>query len=191
MINRNDCLCSNCIMIKKCSVVLLFMFNILASYGQSKPLTGSLLSDRVQQQANLMGEAFIKGDYQTYTKYAYPGLVKAMGGQSHMVVTLIQTVSDMQAKGMTFISIDVDSPTKIIKSHNELQCTLQQHTAIKLTNGKAVATSTLIALSEDGGKNWFFVDTSNKDATAMRKSLPNLSPLIVIPPQTKPVFYSF
>ncbi|MFI5140289.1 MAG: hypothetical protein ACHQIM_20890 [Sphingobacteriales bacterium] len=56
-------------MIKKCGVVLLFMFNILTSYSQNKPLTGSLLSDRVKEQANTMGQAFIKGDYQTFAKY--------------------------------------------------------------------------------------------------------------------------
>jgi hypothetical protein len=162
------------------------------AYGQNKPIPGSsYLNDRIQQQANLMGQAFIKGDFQTFAKYTYPALVRAMGGESRMAATLTQTVSDMQTKGMTFNSISVDNPTEIVKSQGELQCTLQQHTIIKLANGKAVATSTLIAISRDDGKNWLFVDTNNKDAVTMRKVMPNLSTAIVIPPQQKPVFYSF
>ena len=108
-----------------------------------------------------------------------------------MATVLANGATNMKTQGMTFNNITFDNPTKIVKSGDELQCTLQQHTTIKLANGRAVATSTLIAISKDGGKNWLFVDTSNKDAAAMRKALPNLSAAIVIPPQQKPVFYSF
>ena len=170
----------------------LYILSIGVSYGQPKSIgVNNMLTGHIHQQANEMGQAFIKGDYQTFARYTYPTLVKAMGGESHMAMILSQTVNDMQAKGMTFSSINIDNPAKIVKSGNELQCTLQQHTTIKLTKGRAVATSTLIAISKDGGKNWLFVDTSNKDAAAMRQALPNLSTAIVIPPQQKPVFYSF
>lgn len=171
-------------------LLLLWIFNI--SHAQNKPLNQSgLLTIRLQQQAELMAQAFLKGDYQTFAKYTYPALVSAMGGESHMASTLSQTVTDMNAKGMSFSDITVDSPTNIVKSGNELQCTLQQHTTIRLASGRAVATSTIIAISKDNGKNWLFVDTSNKDLLAMRKALPNLSKAIVIPQQQKPVFYNF
>ena len=171
---------------------LMYMFCVAWGHSQPKlPAESTSLTARMQEQANTMGQAFLKGDYQTFAKYTYPALLRAMGGASRMAATLTQTINDMQAKGMSFNSVVVDSPTKIVKSSNELQCTLQQHTTVKLPNGRAVATSTLIAISEDNGQNWFFVDTSNKDASAMRKALPNLSTAIIIPPQQKPVFYSF
>ena len=183
---------SHCFWIRKSSAFAVLISVVCCTYGQTKSAARSIsLNERVQQQANLMGQAFLKADYQTFARYTYPALLSAMGGENRMVATLTQTVSDMGAKGMTFSSIIVNSPTKIVKSGNELQCTLQQHTTIKLTNGRAVATSTLIAISKDGGKDWLFVDTSNKDAAAMRKALSNLSAAIVIPPQQKPLFYSF
>lgn len=118
--------------------------------------------------------------------------INGMGHFDHAgKATLVQTVSDMKTKGMSFASINVDSPSKIVTSHNELQCTLQQHTTIKLANGRAVATSTLIGISGDGGKYWLFMDTSNKNMSAIRTVMPNLSTAIVIPPQQEPVFYSF
>ncbi len=145
----------------------------------------------IQQQANLMGQAFIKGDYQAFAKYTYPAIVSAMGGENRMASVLANSATNMKTQGEVFDNISFDSPTNIVKSGNELQCTLQQHTTIKLANGRAVATSTLIAISKDGGKNWWFVDTSNKDAAAIRKALPNLSTAIIIPPQQKPVFTNF
>jgi len=168
-------------------ISLLFLMLFITNEQQYK----NNLIENAQQEANIMGQAFLKEDYQTFARYTYPALLNAMGGERRMAATLMQTVNDMQAKGMSFSSIVVDSPSKIVKCGNELQCTIQQHTTIKLVNGRAVATSTLIAISKDGGKNWLFVDTSNKDVATMRKALPNLSTAIIIPPQQKPAFYSF
>ncbi len=171
-------------------ILLLYMLNILTIF-HSVNQQDKKIAVEVQKQANQMGKAFTKGDYQTFAKYTYPTLVAAMGGESQMATTLRQTVSNMYAKGMSFINIVVNSPTKIIKSGNELQCTLQQYSTIKLINGRVIANSTLIAISKDDGKHWFFVDTSNKDETTLRKVLPNLSPAIVIPPQQRPALYKF
>ncbi|TWI98624.1 hypothetical protein JN11_02812 [Mucilaginibacter frigoritolerans] len=169
----------------------LYLFGIGLCYGQTKLTINTTIGSYMQKQADIMGKVFLKGDYQTFAKYTYPAIVNAMGGEIRMATVLANSASSMKTQGMTFDNITFDSPSKIVKSGNELQCTLQQHTTIKLVNGRAVATSTLIAISKDGGKNWLFVDTSNKDVATMRKALPNLSTAIIIPPQQKPAFYSF
>ena len=175
----------------KICIIMLLMFILAASYSFPKQVANSIsLISRLQEQANIMGQAFLKRDYQAFAKYTYPAIVKAMGGESRMATVLANSAINMETRGMTFDNITFDSPSKIVKSGNELQCTLQQYTTIKLENGRAIATSTLIAISKDSGKNWLFVDTSNKDEAAMRRALPNLSTFIIIPPQQKPVFYS-
>lgn len=90
---------------------------------------------------------------------------------------------------MRFSNITFDEPL-IVKSGNELQATIAQHTEIKLSQGRLVSTSTLIAISTDKGSNWTFIDTSNKEMATLRKALPNLSPTITIPPQQPPVRYN-
>ncbi|MGN6180427.1 MAG: hypothetical protein ACTHNW_14670 [Mucilaginibacter sp.] len=168
-------------------LVCMLVFYNYNSYSQS----GKFSSLTIEKQANIMAQAFIMQDYQTFAKYTYPALLAAMGGENQMAITLRRAVNDMRLKGMSFSNIYVDSPSKIVKSRKELQCTLQQHTTIKLDNGRVVATSTLIALSEDGGKHWYFVDTSNKDNVTIHKILPNLSALITIPSEQKPIFYKY
>jgi len=46
--------------------------------------------------------------------------------------------------------------------------------------------STLIAISEDGGRRWYFVDTNIYRENKLRSSLPDLSPELVIPSMTMP-----
>ena len=69
----------NRIMIKKYSVILFLVLNVLTVYSQNKQIARSLLSDGVEQQANLMGQAFIKGDYQLCWSGFRPRTVSGTG----------------------------------------------------------------------------------------------------------------
>src|SRR5450631_1870671 len=91
---------------------------IFFSYGQSK---GEIA---IKDQANKMGQAFISGDYDLFSKYTNPKVLKVMGGASKMAEVLIKTTADMKVKGMTFSNITFGEPTKIVKNGNELQCTI-------------------------------------------------------------------
>jgi hypothetical protein len=141
-------------------------------------------------QAQKMADAFIKEDYKTFVAYNYKPMVNGAGGAAKMEQAITTMVNGMKAKGMSFLSISFDEPSTIVKSGTELQATIAQHTTIKLTQGKIVTTSTLIAISTDNGLNWTFVDTSNKDINLLRKAMPNLSPSITIPPPQAPVRYN-
>jgi hypothetical protein len=144
----------------------------------------------MKMQANKMGQLFISGDYKAFAHYTYPKILQMMGGADKMAEVLNKTTANMKTQGMVFSSITFDAPSKVVKSGNELQATIAQHTEIKLTQGRIVTTSTLIAISADNGNNWTFVDTSNKDISTLRKVLPNLSPSITLPPPQQPVRYN-
>lgn len=165
--------------------ILFFFIIVSRSYGQHYDSSRSLM-----QQANKMGDAFMRGDYKTFTHYTYPKIVELMGGADKMAEDLSKTTINTTAKGIILINIRFGEVSKIFKSGNELQCTLPQYSKIKLPNGSAEATSTLIAISADNGNHWTFVDTSNKDMSTIRKLLPHLSKEIVIPPMQTPVRYN-
>ena len=163
---------------------------VVRNNHQIGPNNQNALSVIVRNQVSKMGQAFINGDYKTVAYYTYPEIVKMMGGESKMKQTLAKLVSDMNVKGMMFNSITFGDVSKIVKSGNELQCTIPQHTEIKLLSGRAISTSILIGISTDGGSNWTFIDTSDKDITTIKRLLPNLSSAIVITPQEPPVRYA-
>ncbi|MEO6837731.1 MAG: hypothetical protein ABI261_03365 [Ginsengibacter sp.] len=165
---------------------VIFSFAAFTSYSQVKDAT-----QNIKQQSAKMGQSFINGDYAAFAKYTYPKLLAAMGGEIKMAAALTKVTNDMKSKGMSLNSITFSEPSKIIKSDKELQATIAQHTDIKVPDGRAVSTSTLIAISTDNGISWTFIDTSNKNIAALRKAMPNLSTAITIPPQQPPVHYDF
>jgi len=138
-------------------------------------------------QVNKMGHAFINGDYRTFGSYIYPKIVAMIGGPDKLAAQMDQVIAQMKGQGLRFSKISFDAPSGIVTSGHELQCMVPQHTEMLQGSDRIVTTSTLIAISADGGKDWTFVDTSNKDMATIRRLLPNLNAGIVIPPQQPPV----
>lgn len=171
--------------------LVLTCFFQICIFAQKKILDETEIRQNLKMQAGKMGAAFTASDYKTFENYTYPPLLNSMGGKTKMVEVLNKTVADMKSKGMSFSKITVDEPTKIIQVGKELQSTITQHTEIKLSQGRVVAESTLIAISIDNGLNWKFIDTSNKNIATLRKAMPNLSSAIDIPAPKPPVRYSF
>ncbi len=172
---------------KSSIISLLFCITVFAqSSAQVKEAP-----QNIKQQATKMGLSFISGDYKTFANYTYPLILKSMGGAAKMVAVLTKSTNDMKAKSMSFSNITFDEPSKIVKSGKELQATIAQHTEIKLSQGRLVSTSALIAVSIDNGINWTFIDTSNKDMATLKKAMPNLSNALTIPPPQPPVRYNF
>jgi hypothetical protein len=144
----------------------------------------------VTTQANQMATLYKVGDYKGYVNFIHPVIVKDAGGKSKMIELLNNQNTQIKSKGIAINSIVFNPPSEIVKSKNELQCTISQHTELKPAKGRVITYTTLIAVSIDNGKSWKFIDTSNKDIKAIRTVFPNLSNKIILPPKQKPTVYT-
>lgn len=158
-------------------------------YSQPSQINQSALSQVVTAQANQMGRLYKSGDYKGYVKYIHPVIIKAAGGETKMIELLNAQDTQIKNKGIVINGIVFNPPSEIIKIKNELQCTISQHTELKPAKGRIITYTTLIAISTDNGKNWKFIDTSNKDIAEVKKTFPNLSDKITLPPKQKPTVY--
>ncbi|MCE2963494.1 MAG: hypothetical protein LW842_10010 [Sphingobacteriales bacterium] len=167
--------------------IVFILFFLIACNGQTKNFD---YSKTIKEQAEMMGQLLLKKDFISFSKYTYPKILEMMGGKQKMVEVLDKGLKEMQSEGVAFLKVTFGEPSKIITIGNELQCTVPQTIEIKVPKGKLKANSTLIAISIDNGKNWYFIDTSGKDIQTMKKRLPNLSEELVIPETKQPTFYT-
>lgn len=166
-------------------LTLILSLSLLACNGQS----ANSYSEIIKDQAAKMGQSLVQGDFSALAKYTYPKIVEVMGGQDAMIETMKNTLEEMKMNGGSYLSIHFGEPTAVILAYNELQCTLPQTTEMKLTGGRLISKSTLIAISADSGKNWYFIDANGKDIQTLKRALPNLSGDLVLPPAEDPVLY--
>lgn len=168
------------------SILLLALF-FITSKGQTIENDHSM---KIIEQAEKMAQLLLDKDFSAFCKYTYPKIIEMMGGKQKMIEIMEKGSKEMLSEGTDFLKITFGNPSKLINTGNELQCTLPQTIEMKVPNGRLVTKSTLIAISKDGGKNWYFVDTAENDIQTMKKSLPNLSGKLIIPEKTRPIFYS-
>ena len=92
----------------------------------------------------------------------------------------------MKQFGAEIKKVTIGEPGKIITHKNQLQTTVPQTTELKFMASKIFLESTLVAISEDKGLHWYFVDTNIYRGDKLKSSLPDLSPQLVIPAMKQP-----
>jgi hypothetical protein len=158
-----------------------FLINYHASSGQN-------LATTIKVQAMDMGSAFMKNDFATFSKYMHPNIIAFAGGRENMKSKMDSAATAMKNFGITFKRYWIGSPSEIINYKNELQSVLPISTTIKTPLGEVIAETSMIVISTDNGKNWYFIDTNVYKLDKLKNVLPDISPKLVIPPQKQPKF---
>jgi hypothetical protein len=140
----------------------------------------------IKSQAMEMGKALVAGDAKTFSRFMLPELLDEANKIGKANMTMDSAFAMFKAFGGNVEKISYGNPGKIIEYKNELQSTLPQTTEITSPFADVVLNSTLVAISRDNGKNWYFIDVSMGKIDKLKSTLPNLSPDLVIPPQTPP-----
>lgn len=169
--------------------ILLLSFFLSACNSETKSDNDLNHSEAIKSQAEKMCQLLLKKDFSAFADFTYPKVIELMGGKEKMVEIMENGSKQMESEGTVFLNVTLGEPSEIVTNGNELQCTVPQTIQMKVPNGKLVSKSTLIAISSDKGKNWFFIDTSGKDIQTMNSILPNISLELVLPVSEEPVFY--
>ena len=169
---------------KNLSLLILLLIIMTGSYAQNNPE----IHKKLMQQADDMGKKFIAKDYAGFLKYTHPATVKAMGGQQRMLQETVKSFQELEKDGIVFLDVKFGETSKILTVGNELQCTMPEIIEMHITGGKYTTISTLIAISEDKGNKWYFLDTGGNDLSLMQMLHANLSNELVIPAPSDPIF---
>ena len=147
---------------------------------------GQNLSTIIKVQAMDMGSALMKNDFETFVKYMHPNIIAYAGGKEQMRTKMDSAYSTMKLFGVSFKRYSIGSPGEIVSYKDQLQTVLPEITTIKTPLGELTAETSMIVISPDNGKNWWFIDTNVYKVDKLKNILPDISPNLVIPPQKQP-----
>jgi hypothetical protein len=162
--------------------VLVFFITSFIQLG----LKAQPLPTVIKTQAIEMGKALVNNDLPGFQKYMHPEIVKQAGGADKMKIMADSAISLFRQFGGSITRISYGNPAVILTHKKELQTTLPQTTFITTSFADIELESTLIAVSQDEGKHWYFIDTQLYGIEKIRQKLPALSPELTIPAPQKP-----
>ena len=144
------------------------------------------LSTTIKVQGMDMATAFMKNDFNSFVKYMHPNIIDFAGGKEKMKTKMDSAYKMMKLFSVTFKRYWIGDPGEIVNYKNQYQAVLPQSTTLKTPLGELIAETYWIVISNDNGKNWWFIDTNVYKANQLINILPDISPKLVIPPQRKP-----
>jgi hypothetical protein len=136
--------------------------------------------ESLNAQLESMSSAFLNEDYKAMADYTYPKILEMMGGKEAMIEATESTMSQMKSQGFTFLDIVFKEPSKLYEKNGDTQCVVTQVLVMETPQGKIQSESTLLAISEDEGENWVFIDSSGMPRASLESLYPNLHPDIEI-----------
>lgn len=133
-----------------------------------------------------MGNAFAQKNSKKFIDYQHPVMIELAGGEEQLRSISDSALKVFEQLGGRVSKINYGNPSEVVNYKKVLQAVIPQ--TLTLTSFIAdieIATS-LIAISEDGGKNWRFIDTNLFNIKEIKSAMPDLSPALVIPKSAPP-----
>lgn len=166
-------------------IIVLFLPCLLAIQPAARAQN---MKSVIKAQAMEMVGSLLKKDFSKFAAFMHPKVIEMAGGREQLLQRM-DTANKMATQfGARISRVLIGQPGDILNYRNQLQCTLPQTTTITSLLGNLKLETTLIAISEDQGKHWYFIDTSAYNLDEIKASLPDISPDIRIPPMKKPEF---
>lgn len=158
-------------------IILFLSLIALPSFAQD-------LTVIIQTEAKKCTTAFTSGDYDTFAYYTHPRVIAGMGGKTTMINALKNGMAQMKTEGVSFDSVEIGTPKPPQKIGTWLVTLVPQKLFMKLPGGRLLQESHMVAISEDHGLTWRFIDLSPH----LEKVFPELDGKITLPKRPPPTF---
>lgn len=164
----------------------LALFFLLAGFVYALPVYSQNMAAVIKTQAMEMARAILDKDKQTVAKYLHPDIIALAGGMTETLNRMDSANLAAKRFGASIQKIIIGHPLQIVQYKNEWQCTLPQTTTLQTSMGTIELETTLIGVSRDEGRHWYFLDTSFYGEKSIRKQLTELSAELIFPPRKPP-----
>ena len=164
-------------------VIIVFAL-ILTGHFLYAQIDSIAILENALAEGERMNNAFHNRDYDVFIEYSHPRIIEMVGGKEKMKEMLtkqgeIKEVSDM------LISAELYLPQKLIIQDSTFQCSIIQKQIMNFDGQKFYGLSTLVGVSYDKGKKWFFI-SATKSLAKMQTVFPELSDDLEVIKQTAP-----
>lgn len=121
------------------------------------------MRQQVKQEAELFLKAGLSGEFNSIIKHYHPEQVEALGGEKNLLKELKAANRLIDKVGFSSAKFSVALPEELLLEDDAIQCAFRYTLNLPKTGSSEaqVHQSTIIAVSENAGKDWYFLDVQN------------------------------
>ena|ERR1700756_3651655 len=161
-----------------------------AQFANADPQT-----EQIRKLAAENSAALTSGNYARLVELTYPKVVEMIGGRDKMIETLRRGSEDMKAHASAILGAKVSEPKEVVTAGDKVFAIVPMTVRIQLPGGTLHSKGFLIAVSDDHGKTWTFIDGAGlvrepgkeKEKEKLAQVLPDFPHQLSLPPREQPV----
>jgi hypothetical protein len=133
-----------------------------------------------------MGNALAQKNSKKLISYMHPVMIELAGGEEQLQVISDSALTVFEQLGGKVSKISYGNPGEVVNHKKILQSVIPQTMTLTSFIADIELSTSLIAISEDSGKSWRFIDTNLFNIKQIKSAMPEISPSLVIPKSTPP-----
>lgn len=163
-----------------------FLFAVLSTVVLFATSAASDLTARIRAEAQACADALLSGDYAGLIARTHPLVVAEMGGIENAIAGVAEGMASLKSEGITMESIAIGDPGEPVAKGAVVGVLVPQSIVLKTPEGKLRQAGHMLAVSDNGGGTWHFIDTNTLDANSLQQYFPSLVGVINLPARVPP-----
>lgn len=145
--------------------------------------------DSLRRQANLMAYSFLTLDTLTFIKFCDKGIIDSFfNGEKNVGSSFANGKIDTENMGFKNLSVQIGEASKIATIGKQIYAFIQTYSIGLIKEDTIKSQSFYLAISNDNGLNWRFIDQSFITVAGIKKLFPNYDGQLKIPILKEPEF---
>lgn len=163
----------------KFTLPIVLLLGILATFliqkNNSSEYSKESFESTFKHDINKMGQALILEDYETFIDINHTSLVQSVGGRDQLIKVLKLSKKQLQETGTSIKRIEFKRMLDVETKGSNIQAVILGTTFMDKNGEPFNEDQRLLAVSEDGGITWTYINLSDKTKAEIRQFFPYLN----------------
>jgi hypothetical protein len=122
-----------------------------------------------------MGKALANGDYSSFIDYNHPVMIQSFGGKEKAISLIRAAMDKLKSSGTKIKDVSLADIYDIKHEADNIQAIITQQVIYDENGKNKTEIQKMIAVSDNGGAKWHFININGKTKAEMLKYFPDLN----------------
>jgi hypothetical protein len=157
-------------------IIISVLLTLIILSSRDTVINNNVIRANIEKNLTNMGKAIVDGDYNTFINYSHPVVIQNIGGKEKSIQLLKSSMLELKNSGFIIKKITLSDLNQVEVDGTQIQAIITQIVHFSSVGQVKTEIQKMIAISEDFGQIWYFININGKTKSEMKMIFPSLNP---------------